>query len=73
MKNTSLGVREERYEEDLHSFVGHDARQLGELHVVTDQHADPGTIVSKVRIARPPLNPQHFISSGVTCSFSYIS
>ena len=35
-----LRIREEGHEEDLHPLVGHDARQLGELHVVADQHAD---------------------------------
>ena len=39
-----LRVGEERHEEDLHALVGHDARQLGELDVVADQHADAGAV-----------------------------
>ena len=39
-----LRIGHEGDEQNLHALVGHDARQLGELHVVADQDAYLGTI-----------------------------
>ena len=35
-----LRIREERYEKNLHSFGGHNAREFRKLYVVADQYAD---------------------------------
>ena len=39
-----LRIGQERHEKNLHSLIGHDARQLRKLHVVTDQDTDLGAI-----------------------------
>ena len=53
-----LRIRQIGHEEDLHPLVGHNARQFGELHIVTNQHADFGTIrIERLQHTAPGQSP----------------
>ncbi len=68
-----LRIGKERNKEYLHALVRHDAAQFGELYIVAYQHAYLSTVRIESLDGLASAQSQDFISSGVTCIFSYIS